>query len=210
MAYAHPLTSIGKQSVASTNNLFQGYWSHVEFRKGSYDPNGSKFDVAQTDRYLGVVNEGVLEVSREDNEFMGTMFPRVVELLTPAQVGLKFSGEISELYENNLHLMIGGDIASDSNFVYPGASCSFGNVMGSLRCLRERCDGFIMEAVLFKTLGSGGFQIGGAAEVISSAAEFNALDDSNNEMGGAASRPLGYIYAPDPAAGSMDPGNVSG
>ena len=107
--------------------------------------------------------------------------------------------------------MVGGDImesGANSGFVYPGASCSFGSVFGSLRALRKRCDGFIMEACLFKTIGSGGFQIGGAAEVISSAAEFSALDDSNGEYGGSADAPLGWIYAPDPAAGSTVPGVV--
>lgn len=211
MAYQHPLTSIGKQSVGSTNNLFQGYWSHVEFRKGGYLQTADSYDAAARDMYLGVVQEGVLEVSREDNEYLGTTFPRVIELLSPAQVGMKFSGEIGELHKANLHLMVGGDIMSDdddSKFIYPGASCSFASVFGSLRALRKRCDGFIMEACLFKTIGSGGFQIGGAAEVISSAAEFSALDDSNGDFGGSAAAPLGWIYAPDPAAGSTVPGAV--
>ena len=89
MAYQHPLTSIGKQSVGSTNNLFQGYWSHVEFRKGGFLQTASAYDATAKDMYLGVVQEGVLEVSREDNEYLGTTFPRVIELLSPAQVGMR-------------------------------------------------------------------------------------------------------------------------
>ena len=213
MAYQHPLTSIGKQSVGSTSNLFQGYWSHVEFRKGGYAQGTTKYNAANKDVYLGVVQEGVLEVSREDNEYMGTTFPRVIELLSPAQVGMKFSGEVGELHKTNLRLMVGEDLEAtgeNSKFIYPGAGCAFDDVFGSLRCLRKRCDGFIMETVLFKTIGSGGFSIGGAAEVISSAIEFNALDDANGEYGGSSTAPLGWIYAPDPAAGSTVPGNVSG
>ena len=169
-----------------------------------------KYVGTNKDMYLGVVNEGVLEVSREDNEFMGTLFPRVVELLTPASVGMKFSGEINELREKNLHLMMGGDVESANNFIYPGAACGFDDVFGSLRCLRKRCDGFIMETVLFKTIGAGAFQIGGAAEVIGATAEFTALDDSNGDYGGSAAAPLGWIYAPDAEAGSTEPGDVSG
>lgn len=208
--YNHPLNTIGKQSVGSTNNLFQGYWSHVEFRKGGYNEDGTNYDASNKDMYLGVVQEGVLEVSREDNEYLGTTFPRVIELLSPAQVGMKFSGEIGELHKANLHLMVGDSIEATNNFIYPGASCDFGAVFGTLRALRKRCDGFIMEAVLFKTIGSGGFQIGGAAEVISSAAEFSALDDANGDFGGSAEAPLGWIYAPDPAAGSTNAGIVGG
>ena len=79
-----PYSTIGKQSVGSAANLFQGYWSHVEFRQGGYKPGaGTFFDASYTTTYLGVVGEGALEVSREDNEFLGTMFPRVVELISP-------------------------------------------------------------------------------------------------------------------------------
>lgn len=208
MPYSHPLTSIGKQSVGSTTNLFQGYWSHVEFRKGGYDPAGSSYDASNKDMYLGVAQEGALEVSREDAEYMGTLFPRVVELLSPTQVGMTFSANLAELHKNNLALMVGGDVETASNFVYPGASCSFTDVFGSLRCIRERCDGFLMEAVLFKTIGSGPVSLAGSDNVIESASQFQALDDSNGEFGGGPTKPLGYIYAPDPTAGSTVPGNV--
>jgi hypothetical protein len=207
---ANLYSAIGKQSVGSTDNLFQGYWSHVEFRKGGYNITGNKYVNANKDMYLGAVQEGVLEVSREDNEYLGTLFPRVVELLSPAQVGMTFSGEIGELHKANLHLMVGEDIEETSQFIYPGASCSFGDVFGSLRCMRKKCssgDPFIMAIMLFKTIGSGAFQIGGAAEVIGSAVEFQALDDTNGDYGGSESAPLGYIYAPDPAAGSTHAGD---
>jgi len=208
MAYSHPLTSIGKQSVGSTSNLFQGYFSHVEFRKGGYDQAATSYDPAANDMYLGVFQEGVLEVSREDSEYLGTLFPRVVELLSPTQVGMKFSGEMAELHKNNLHLMVGGDVESASNFIYPGASCDFSSVFGSLRAIRKRCDGFLMEAVLFKTIGSGPVSIGGSDNVVQSPIEFSALDDANGDFGGDENAPLGWIYAPDPAAGSTNPGAV--
>ena len=208
MAYSHPLTSIGKQSVGSTTNLFQGYWSHVEFRKGGYDQAADSYDGSAKDMYLGVAQEGALEISREDSEYMGTLFPRVVELLSPTSVGMTFSANLAELHKNNLALMVGGDVEAASNFIYPGATCSFSDVFGSLRCIRERCDGFMMETVLFKTIGSGPLNIGSSDNVIEAAAQFQALDDSNGEFGGSSSAPLGWLYAPDPAAKSTRPGDV--
>ncbi len=223
---APPYATMGTQSVGSTANLFQGYWKHVEFRQGGYDAASDYYHATYVDTYLGVVNEGALEVSREDNEFLGTLFPRVVELLSPAQVGMAFSGEIAEIHKGNLHLMTGGFISDGTealgatNFIYPGATCSFpeaagdpavtgGTVFGTLRAMRNKCssgDEFIMVANLYKTTGSGAFSIGGAAEVISSATEFAALDDTNGGYGGSASAPLGYIYAPNPATGSTSVG----
>tara|TARA_Y100001937_G_C7135562_1_gene339800 strand:- start:368 stop:1000 length:633 start_codon:yes stop_codon:yes gene_type:complete len=206
------MVDIGKQSVGSTTNLFQGYWSHVEFRPGGYD-------VAEaTKRYLGVVQEGVLEVSREDVEYMGTTFPRVVELLTPSQMGMKFSGQIDELHQTNMLLAVGDDAsvaaATQEGYIYPGASCGFGaNEFGSLVCRRKRCSTdapFVMEACLWKTVGSGAISIGGDADVVGTTVEFNALDDSNGEFmdqnpnwkNSAANHPLGYIFSPAPAANS--------
>ena len=194
---------INKQSVGSTNNLFQGYWSHVEFRKGGM--NAQAADVF----YLGVIQEGVLELSREDTEYMGTTFPRVVELISPASVGMRFSGQMDELYVGNLKIALGQDGTVDDqdateNYIYPGAACAFESVMGSLVCRRKRCDNAVMEAALYKTVGSGALSIGGDAAVVGTTVEFNALDDSNGDFGGAADKPLGHIYAPF-AEGGSDP-----
>lgn len=192
--------TMGAQSVLSTSNLFQGFWSHVDVVKdgfGSQTPLG----VPNVPFYLGVVNEGVLEMSREDTEFLGTTFPQVVELVTPTQVGMKFSGEIAELMKSNLHLAIDGDVSSDSNFIYPGAQCT--DTFVSVRALRERCDGFIMDMVIWKARNAAPLTIGGGTEVISSPIEFNALDDRGGSMGGTDSAPLGYLYAPDPQGGAL-------
>jgi len=182
--------NIGAQSVLSTSNLFQGFWSHVDVVKGGFASGNDVF-------YLGVVNEGVLEVSREDVEFMGTTFPQVVELLTPSQVGMKFSGEIAELTKANLHLAIDGDPGEAGNFVYPAATCSQDNFV-TVRALRERCDGFIMDMCIWKARNSAAMTIAGASEVISTPIEFNALDDRGGSQGGTDTAPLGYLYAPDP------------
>ena len=197
------MVAIGKQSVGSTANLFQGYWSHVEF---IHNPMNAAAPIPPQQRlYLGVVQEGNLEVSREDTEYMGTNFPRRVEMLTPTQVGMKFSGQIDELHKTNLHIAVGDTAPDASNYIYTGAGCSFESQYGNLVIRRERCDGFVMECVLWKTIGSGAVAIGGDAAVVGSSVEFNALDDANGAFGGAAAAPLGDIYAPDPAAGSTDP-----
>ena len=217
---------IGKQSVGSTANLFQGYWSHVEFRPGTaasrIADHGGYVNPTNA-RYLGVVQEGVLEISREDVEYLGTTFPRVVELLTPSQMGMKFSGQLDELHISNMRIAVGEDVAEDrpgdavtydySGYIYPGSSCGFtADEFGSLVCRRKKCSGdFIMEAVLWKTVGSGALSIGGDADVVGTPVEFNALDDSNGEYmdpawaTNADQYPLGYLYAPSPAAGSLNP-----
>ena len=214
---------IGKQSVGSTANLFQGYWSHVEFRPGTADSRGSHGGYANPTnaRYLGVVQEGVLEISREDVEYLGPTFPRVVELLTPSQMGMKFSGQLDELHLSNMRIAVGEDVAEDRDaegytdpgYIYPGSSCGFTeDEFGSLVCRRKKCSGdFIMEAVLWKTVGSGALSIGGDADVVGTPVEFNALDDSNGEYmdpawaTNADQYPLGYLYAPAPAIGSVNP-----
>tara|TARA_Y100000114_G_C11763344_1_gene331253 strand:+ start:4382 stop:5059 length:678 start_codon:yes stop_codon:yes gene_type:complete len=214
MANGH-YKQMGAQSVLSTTDLFQGFWSHVDVVKGGFKPK-----VAHNNEihYLGVVNEGALEISREDTEFLGTTFPQVVELLTPSQVGMKFSGQLAELQKVNLRLAIGKDIddntaTSDSGgttdtannaFIYPGSSCKFDDVFVGVRALRERCDGFIMDMMIHKTIASGTVTIGGAAEVINTPVEFNALDDRNGELGGTSQSPLGWLYAPNPTSSTTD------
>ena len=129
-----PIT--GKQSVGSVSNLFQGYWSQVQFRPGNTAAGNSY-------KYLGVVQEGVLEISREDAEYMGTTFPRVMEVIAPSQAGMSFSGQMDELHHRNLQVSAGIEmnattkaIADDNDaatlddpgdYIFPGASCAFDN-----------------------------------------------------------------------------------
>tara|TARA_Y100000114_G_C11760950_1_gene329700 strand:- start:2044 stop:2748 length:705 start_codon:yes stop_codon:yes gene_type:complete len=229
----------GKQSVGSTANLFQGYWSQVTFQ------NGGLVAANTVERYLGVVQEGSLEISREDAEYMGTTFPRVMELISPAQVGMSFSGQMDELHHRNLQIAAGlepknerttvasdadqdGDLDArdhtmaqeDGDYIFPGASCATGNAFGTLRCARERCDGFVMEAVMWKALSTGALTLGGDANVIGTPLEFTAFDDSNGDFHDTSNAdltgdnyktkkwgnkaPLGFLYAPLAAFGSRD------
>ena len=205
-------TGMGAQSVLSTSNLFQGFWSHVDVKKGGFVQGaGTAFDAASPVMYLGVVPEGALEISREDTEFLGTNFPQTVELLTPSQVGMKFSGQIAEMHKLNLHLAIGDDPYEDnggvpanaSQFIYPAASCNATSFV-SVRALRKRWDRFIMDMVIWKARNAAPLTIAGGTEVLSTPIEFNALDDNNGEYGGSTEAPLGYLYAPDPVGTQPD------
>lgn len=182
---------IGLQSVSSTANLFQGYWSHVHFVKAPTTEDEVLY-------YLGVFQDAVLEMSREDTEYLGTHFPRRVELLSPTRMGMKFSGRMDELHNANMHLLMGEDIADASQYLNPGAACAFDDVFGNLVARRKRCDGFVMEATMWKVTGNGSMSIGGDAAVVGTAAEFNALDDTNGVYGGSEDSPLGKLYCPTP------------
>lgn len=185
------MVAIGSQSVDSTSNMFAGFWSHVHVTQ---DPMGTPVDY-----YLGVAQEGVLEISREDSEYLGTTFPQRVELILPQKAGMKFSCRLDEIHKQNLHLLNAELPGEASNYIYPGVACAFEDVFVRLYLRRKRCDGFVMEAVFWKTTGSGTIQLAGGAEVQGTPAEFAALDDSNGDFGGSESAPLGYLYAPDPA-----------
>lgn len=185
------MVAIGSQSVEKAANLFFGYWSHASVVQ---DPLG-----AATAYYLGVVQEGVLEISREDAEYLGTTFPRRVEVIVPQRAGMKFSGRLDELHKRNLHLLVGNLPGETSRYIYPAATCPTDDRFVQFRARRERCDGFVMEVKFWKAQSSGLVQIGGGDPVAGSPFEISALDDVNGDWGGSTTAPLGYLYAPDPA-----------
>ena len=181
--------ALAGQGAISTDNYWQGFWSRVVFTE---DPLG-----AGTEFQLGSIQEGVLEISREDVEHLSVLFPRTVDFVSPAQVGMTFTGQMEEIHRENLRLALGQLPSTASNYIYPGADCSSEGTYGRLTLERIRCqDDFVMTVVFWKTSGSGALSIGGAAEVISTPVEFKSLDDNQGDLGGSATAPLGYIYAP--------------
>jgi len=181
------------QGTVSTDNFFLGFWSKISFFE---DPLG-----LNTEYLLGSVQEGVLEISREDTEHLSTLFPRTVDFISPSQVGMSFSGQMEELQRNNLRLALGqspqADAGQQGNYIYPAASCTSESQYGRLLMERIRCqDSFVMVALFWKTSGSGAVSIGGDAAVINTPVEFNALDDNGGDFGGTTEAPLGFIYAP--------------
>lgn len=185
------MVAIGQQNLDSSTNLFLGGWSHVAVIQ---DPLGSP-----TEFYLGQVNEGVMEISREDFTLVGVGFPRVTELVIPTSVGMKFSGQMLELHKRNLHLMLGNLPGTASNYLYPGTACPDETKFVRFNARRIRCDGFVMDVVFWKSQSNGLIQIGDSENFSASPMEINALDDVNGDFGGSTTAPLGYIYAPDPA-----------
>jgi len=181
--------ALPNQGAINTDNYWQGFWSRVRFIE---DPL-----VAATTFNIGSVQEGVLEVSREDTDHLSTLFPRTVDFISPAQVGMTYTGNMEEIHRNNLRLALGQLPSTSSNYIYPAASCTSEDQYGRLILERIRCqDEFVMVVVFWKTSGSGAITIGGAAEVINTPVEFKALDDNGGDLGGSAAVPLGYIYAP--------------
>lgn len=188
------MVAIGQQSLDSSSNLFVGFWSHGHIVE---DPLGTAG--GPTEYYLGIIKEGVLEISREDSEYLGTTFPQRIELIVPQRSGMKFSGRLDELHKRNLHLLNGALPSETNNYIYPGTACAFESSFVRLVVRRRRCDGFVMEALIWKVLASGLIQIGGEADVIGTNFELVGIDDVNGDFGGDDISPLGYIYAPDPA-----------
>lgn len=185
--------SLTNQGTISSDNFFLGFWSKVTFIE---DPL-----LLATCFLLGSIQEGVLEISREDVEHLSTLFPRTVDFISPAQVGMSFTGQMEELHRNNLRLALGQLPTTTSNYIYPAADCTAEGQNGRLVLERIRCqDDFVMVVVFWKTSGSGAVSIGGDAAVINTPVEFNALDDNQGDFGGSPEVPLGYIYAPPAAA----------
>jgi hypothetical protein len=151
--------------------------------------------------YLGMVKEGVLELSREDAEYMNTGFPQKLALMIPQRAGMKFSGRMDELHKVNLGLLVGNITTQSSRYIYPGTQCAYDATYFTFWARRRRCDGAVLEAKFFKSLASGMVQIGSGndAGVAGTPFEVNALDDSNGDFGGTTSAPLGWLYAPDAA-----------
>lgn len=185
------MAAIGSQSLDKATNLFYGTWSHVSVVE---DPLG-----AATNYYLGLVPEGVIEVSREDAVVLGTTFPQRTEVIVPQQAGMRFTGQLNELHKANLHLLLGNLPGTSSNYLYPGASCPDESRFVRFVARRIRCDNFVMEVVFWKAQSNGLIQIGTGDPVAASPIEISALDDVNGDFGGSTTAPLGYIYAPDPA-----------
>lgn len=187
------MVAIGQQSTDKVANLFYGFWSHVEVVETP--------TTTPTSFYLGHIAEAVLEVTREDTEFLGTTFPQRVEVIIPQRAGMRFTGQMSELHRRNLNLLFGNLPSSANNYLYPGANCPDESKFVRLVARRKRCDGFVMETLIWKINPGGLVQIGGDTTAVGTPIDLAGLDDSNGDFGGSEEAPLGYVYAPDPVTG---------
>jgi len=175
----------GQSSVASHADLFVGEWPRI------YGITPADVEV-----YLGMVKDGVLRTARETLELFGTDLVPLLELSAPTNVSMQFAGTAHELTYGLMHFLIGdAAIDDDSQYVYPGAACAFGDVDLTLRGERVNCDGNMIAFQLHRARGSGAVEIGSAPnDAIGTPIEVNALNDSNGDFGGSSDDPLGWIW----------------
>ena len=175
----------GPQSVIEEDSLYAGFWSAVYV---VVDPL-----TAATRFNLGVVSDGVLRVEREETEFLGTTFPRIVEVVLPTRVDMSFAGVGNELRARLIHFLVGDErIDSVNPYVYPGASCATFDVQFNGE--RINCNNQMIAFRFHRARASGAVEIGGADEVIGTPMEINALNDTNGDFGGSVDSPLGFIW----------------
>lgn len=176
-------------SVSSQENLFVGDW-----------PSVYGITPADAQVYLGAIKDGVLRTARETLEFFGTDLVPLLELSAPTSVSMQFAGTAHELTYGLMHFLVGdAAIDDDSQYVYPGAACAFGDVDLTLRGERVNCDGHMIAFQLHRARGSGAVEIGSATgDVIGVPLEVNALNDSNGDFGGSSDDPLGWIWFSNP------------
>ena len=148
---------------------------------------------------LGNCPEGALEISREFYRHEDTQFPRKVDLVIPVRVGMKFTGRLEEIHNQNVSLLLGQTLAVEpQNYIYVGVLAQ--SYFFSLRGMRERVsDGVALEFRIHKCIQSALFSLGGGDETQSSPLECEGLDDTAGGYGGSAAMPLGWIYVPSVA-----------
>lgn len=114
---------------------------------------------------------------------------------------MMFEGNIQEIHERNMHLLVGDQVSDSSNYIYVGdrKDCTY----FTFSAKRERvCDGRTIEWYQWKCKSMGLVQIGTAtgAEGVRVPFQFIALSDIAGDFGGSSTAPLGYIFVPDAGA----------
>jgi hypothetical protein len=158
-------------------------------------------EVSGTGYSLGSVKEGVLEISKEYYMHEGTRFPRLVDLVIPVRTGMKFTGVLEEINNQNVSFLLGQTLAivGSQQYIYVGALDSVQYF--TFRGKRTRVtDSNTIEFGMWKCLINSIFSLGSGDEAQGSPLEVVALDDVDADYGGSATAPLGYIFVP--AAGT--------
>lgn len=177
--------SIGQQGVIDRSNYFLGDWSDINALR----TDGVNYNI-------GNVQESALELQREEVQFVGTAFPRRLDLIFPSRYGMRFSGGAVEIHRALMHAVLNDTLTLwTSNYNYIGnAQCS---VFQTIQGLRKRaCDAQVIEFRIFKAFAIGNIVFGSGNDVIRVNFDWNALSDEDNTMGqgGSSSAPLGYLY----------------
>lgn len=173
-----------KQGCVDETSYLVGHWSEIVAV------------VSATDYFLGNCPEGTLEIGREFYVHEDVSFPRVVDLVTPIRVGMKFSGKLEEVHKQNVSFLLGQTLIPSANYIYVGALGV--NYYFTLRGRRMRIsDNIAVEFCMWKCLVTSLFSIGGGDEVQGSPFEVTAHDDTDADYGGSSTGPLGYIWVPN-------------
>jgi hypothetical protein len=146
---------------------------------------------------LGCVQDGVLEVSREYYRHQDNQFPRKMDMVIPTTVGMKFTGKVEEMNNQNVAMLIGQSLNQAGNqYLYVGAlqNAYYFTLHG--RRARPQ-DGFVIEFVIWKGMQTAPFSFNSADEVVGSNLEVEGLDDAAGVYGGSSTAPLGWIYVPE-------------
>jgi len=154
-------------------------------------------EVGAVDYQIGNVPEGVLEISREYYTHEDTSFPRKVDLVVPVRTGMKFTGTVEEIHNQNVSWLLGQTLAiGNQNYIYIGSLAT--SYFFTFRGKRTRIsDGLTIEFAMWKCLVSSLFSLGSGDDAQGSPVEITGLDDTDGDYGGSASAPIGYIWVPD-------------
>jgi len=177
----------GTSGVEERETIFYGQWPRVYAVK---DPLG-----AATEVYLGAVTEGSLSIAREEIEFFDTNFPRRLSVSVPSQVTMTFSGTFHEIRYRLLHFLVGDDdIESVDRYVDIGAGCGFADIDVNLFGERIICSGSMIVFKMHRARATGALEIGAGDDFIGIPSEIKALDDSEGDLGGSTTSPLGFLW----------------
>jgi len=172
-----------EEGTVDESALLLGDWSEVFAQSGANNYR------------IGNVPEGVLEVSREYVEHIGTSFPRRVDLIVPSRVSMKFSGVVEEINSMNVSWLLGQTLAPAHNYLYVGKLET--PTYFTFRGARKRVsDGVRIHFRMHKCLVRSVFSLGGGDDWTNSPLELDALDDEDGDYGGSSDDPLGWIWVP--------------
>lgn len=145
---------------------------------------------------LGNVTDGTAELSREDFTHFGTAVPRLADYVVPIQMGLRFTGNVSEFHRVMFHAMVGDELSNSSRYIYTGVQgCGVYFTFQALR--KYACADTVIEYRIFKCRPGGLLSFGSnATENVVMPFSVEGLDDQADVMGqgGSATAPLGYLH----------------
>lgn len=171
-----------------TTAYLVGSWEEVIAVKGG------------TDYQIGNCPEGSLEISREYYRHEDTTFPRRMDMIIPIRAGMKFMGNVEEIHEQNVSMLLGQTLTPTGNYIYHGNLEQ--SYFFTLRGYRRRVsDSVAVEFCMWKCLVVSTFTLGSGDEVQGVPMEVEALDDTDGDYGGSSTAPLGWLWVPTEAGG---------